>query len=127
MKNAIHDAVSAGKLTSQDAEASLKFLGSKHHVSVTQYVLATQGLRPDLASDEDFLATERAFSAIGFTPSLSQLTAEPFESQFWTSFDSQFSLSEIEMREKLPLFISDPSNRTQVEALMEEKTKQLTA
>jgi hypothetical protein len=31
------------------------------------------------------------------------------------------------MREKLPLFISDPSGRSRVEALMEEKTQQLTA
>jgi len=58
---------------------------------------------------------------------ISKVTAEPFESQFWSTFDQQFSLTEIDMREKLPLFIADPSNRSQVEALMEEKTQQLTA
>jgi len=93
-------------------------------MSVTQYVLGTQGLRDQ---DEGYLACERAFEAIGLTLQINKLTAEPFEQQFWSTYDTQFDLSEIEMREKLPLFISDPSNRSQVEALMEEKTQQLTA
>jgi len=127
LRNAISEAVNSGSLSQSDADSTFRFLGQRHHLNVNQYVLASQGLRPDLANDEGFFATQRTFNAINLQPNLSKLTAESFEGQFWSTFDHQFSLTELEMREKLPLFISDPSNRSQVEALMEEKTQQLTA
>lgn len=127
LRNAISDAVSAGKLSQEDASSALRFLGKKHHLSVSQYLLASQGARPDLANDSGFQATERAFKAINLSLNLTNLTAEPFESQFWASFDHQFALTEVDMRAKLPQFISDPSGRSRVEALWQEKTQQLSA
>lgn len=67
---------------------------------------------------------------------LSKLTAEPFENQFWSNFDGQYNLSEVQMREELPYFITDMNNRMKVEALLggnetvhleEESTKQLSS
>lgn len=127
LRNAINEAVNSGKLSSDDADSTLRFLGNKHHMSVSQYVLANQGLRPDLVNDNSYQATERTFKAINLGLNLHKLTAEPFESQFWSTFDHQFALTEVDMREKLPQFISDPSGRSRVEALMQEKTQQLSA
>jgi len=67
---------------------------------------------------------------------ITKLTSESFEDQFWTNFDGQQGLTELQMREELPFFITDPSNRMKVEALMEgrndaaldqEETQQLSA
>jgi hypothetical protein len=92
-------------------------------LSVAQFVLAKQGLRPDLAKDESFIATDKVMTAIGMTEiPLSKLTAEPFEIQFWNNFDGQFNLTEIQMREELPYFITDPTNRMKVEAIMEGRS-----
>lgn len=48
LKNAIQSAVDSNNLSSEDASAALKFLGSRHHISVTQWVFAKQGHRSDL-------------------------------------------------------------------------------
>lgn len=137
LKSAVSDAVAEGKISSDDAATFAKFVGAKHSITVAQYVLAKQGLRPDLAQDETFLTTDKVMSAIGMTDiPLNNLTAEPYEVQFWNNFDGQFNLTEIQMREELPYFITDPTNRMKVEAIMEgrtdahletEETQQLTA
>ena len=94
------------------------------------------GLRKDLANTEELLTTDKVMSAIGMnTIELTTKTAETFESQFWSNFDGQFTLTELQMREDLPVFITDPSNRMKVEAIMDgradaldaEETKQLSA
>jgi len=41
---------------------------------------------------------------------LDRLTAMPYEQQFWEQFDVVMNLSEEEMRNDLPLFVTDPSN-----------------
>ena len=43
----------------------MKLLGAKHHLSVSSYVLAKKGLRPDVAGSEEFAATDRVMEAIG--------------------------------------------------------------
>jgi len=99
-------------------------------MSVSSYCMTKGGFRPDLENTEEFLATERVMNAIGMNKAdLSILTAEDFESQFWGSFDGLFELKEIEMREELPMFITDASSRVQAQALLdtEETTKQLSA
>jgi len=52
--------------------------------------------------------------AIEFDPH----TAQPVEEQFWDQFDGVFALNEVEMKEELPNFITDPNNRAKVEALL---------
>jgi hypothetical protein len=114
----------------------MKFLGGSRNFNVSTYVYAQQGTRPDLVNDESYLTTEKVLNAVGMNViPLSKLTAEPYETQFWNNFDGQFNLTEIQMREDLPYFITDPSNRLKVEAIMDgradaleaEETKQLAA
>ena len=48
-------------------------------------------------------------------------TAQPYEEQFWEQFDTYMELSEQEMIKELPAFVTDPSNRAKVEALLAGK------
>jgi len=74
------------------------------------------------------LTTEKVLGVVGMTTiPLSNLTAEPYEVQFWNNFDGQFNLTELKMREDLPYFITDPSNRLKVEAIMEGRSDALEA
>lgn len=137
LKNAIDGAAADGKCALEDANTAKKFIGTKHNISLAAYCYTKQGLRPDLENDEAFLATDRVMKAIGMQEiPITILTAESFEDQFWSNFDGQNGLTELQMREELPFFITDPSNRMKVEALMDgrtdaaleqEETQQLTA
>jgi hypothetical protein len=127
LRNSIEAAVNSGACTAGDAAAANKFLGAGNNMNVNNFVLAKAGARKDLANDEGFQATNRVLKAINLDLHLNNLTAEPYESQFWNTFDHQFALTEIGMREALPTMISDPSNRMRAEAIMEEKTQQLAA
>jgi hypothetical protein len=102
-------------------------MGGKRQLSASTYVLTKTGSLPHLAHDEGYLATDRTMQAIGMNIPLDNTTAEIYEHQFWTNVDGNFQLTEVDMRENLPTFISDPSNRMVVEALMEERTQQLSA
>jgi len=137
LKSAIDGAVADGKCALEDANTAKKFIGTKQNISLAQYCYTKQGLRPDLENTEAYLATDRVMEAIGMCQiPITKLTAESFEDQFWTNFDGQQGLTELQMREELPFFITDPSNRMKVEALMEgrndaaldqEETQQLSA
>lgn len=65
LKQQIQGAVDSGSCSSSDAATALKLLGAKHHLSVTAYVLAKKGLRPDIAASEEFATTDRVMEAIG--------------------------------------------------------------
>jgi hypothetical protein len=49
---------------------------------------------------------------------LTNKTAEDYESQFWSNFDVAYNLTEIGLKEELPYFVTDPSNRLKVEAIL---------
>jgi len=136
LKAKIANAVETGKITAEDSATAVKFLGGKKNLTVAQFVMAKNGLRPDLASDESFLTTDKVMTAVGMNKiPYDTTTAEPYEVQFWGNFDGQFNLTEIQMRDELPYFITDPSNRMKVQAIMDgiadaleaEETKQLAA
>lgn len=135
ISNLINDAVSKGQVSESDASEARKFLGTKHHMSVTAYVYQKSGLRNDLADDEGYLATDRVMSALGVDVNYSKKTAEDFESQFWTHFDDKQNLTEKEMRKLIPLIVSDPQTRMRIESQAshstlleaEETTEQLSA
>lgn len=138
LKQQIELAVEEGNCSSDDAAAAQRLLGSKHHLSVTSFVLAKQGLRPDVAASDDFAATDKVMAAIGMNDiEITKNTAEQYESQFWSNFDGVYNLTEEALREEIPYFVTDTSNRMKVEAIMEgradealeqeEATKQLDA
>jgi hypothetical protein len=125
LKQQVELAVSEGSVSASDAEAAQRLLGSRHHLSVTPYVLAKQGLRPDIAGSDDFAATDKVMEALGMNEiSLDKNTAEDYESQFWTNFDGVYNLTEVTMREEIPYFITDTSNRMKVEAIMEGRAQE---
>lgn len=96
-------------------------------MSVSSFVLAKKGLRPDVAGSEEFAATDRVMEAIGMNEiELDKNTAEDFENQFWSNFDGVFNLTEVSMREEIPAFISDSSNRMKVEAIMDGRATEET-
>lgn len=45
-------------------------------------------------------------------------SAQPYEEQFWEQYDLIQGLTEEEMRNELPYFITDPTNQAKVEALL---------
>ena len=125
LKQQIELAVSEGSVSAADAEAAQRLLGARHHLSVTSYVLAKQGLRQDIADSDDFAATERVMEAIGMNDvALTMDTAEDYESQFWSNFDGVYNLTEVALREEIPYFITDTSNRMKVEAIMEGRAQE---
>jgi hypothetical protein len=129
LKQQIEAAVTDGSVSAEDAAAAQKFLGSSgRHLSVSSFVYAKAGLRPDVASSEEFAATDRVMSAVGMNEvEISMLTAEDLETQFWNNLDATYNLTETGLREELPYFITDPSNRMKVEAIMEGRQEQLNA
>jgi hypothetical protein len=88
----------------------VKFLGGRHTLSILNYCLGKQGSRPDLVGTEGYEATDKVMNALGVT-GFDRNTSEPLTEQLWGNFDTKFELTEIQMREDLPLFISDPSGR----------------
>ena len=49
---------------------------------------------------------------------ISSKTAQTYEDQFWDQFDVIFELSEEGLQREIPAFITDPSNKAKVEALI---------
>lgn len=49
---------------------------------------------------------------------LDKKTAQPYDQQFWEQFDIIMQLSEEEMRQELPNFIADSSNKAKFDALL---------
>lgn len=129
LKQQIEAAVTDGSVSAEDVALATKFLGSSgRHLSVSAFVFAKAGLRPDVASSEEFAATDRVMTAVGMNEvEISTLTAEDLESQFWSNLDATYNLTEVGLREELPYFITDPSNRMKVEAIMEGRQEQLVA
>lgn len=49
---------------------------------------------------------------------MNKLTAQDYEGQFWDQFDIIMELSEEGLEDAMPYFITDPSNKAKVEALL---------
>jgi hypothetical protein len=49
---------------------------------------------------------------------ISRKTAQSYEEQFWDQFDVIFELSEDGLQREIPAFVTDPSNKAKVEALI---------
>lgn len=72
-----------------------------------------------LTHDEGYQATMRCLKGMDLGHvAISKMTACPPEEQFWLQVDEELELTEVSMRQSLPLFITDPANRAKVEALL---------
>lgn len=124
MRKAVDGARDAGLISQEDMDVSNRWVGMTGHPSYSLYIMARTGQLDHLASDPGFQATLRVMNAINlgqieFNPHTS---AEPNEEAFWNQFDIIYQLSEESMQEELPYFVTDPSNRVAVEALMNKQT-----
>lgn len=64
-------------------------------------------------------------TAIGMNEiSMDVHTAEEFETQFWNNLDGVYNLNEASLREEIPYFVTDTSNRMKVEAIMEGRAQE---
>ena len=54
---------------------------------------------------------------------LTRTTSQPYEEQFWEQFDVIMGLNEEEMKKELPNFVTDPSNKAKVDALLAGRKK----
>jgi hypothetical protein len=101
------------------------------------FLLAKLGRLEHLQNDAGFQATNRVLKKLGLDGiEINTKSAEPREQQFWEQFDVIFELSEDELVRELPTFITDPTNRSKVEALLagrkreavgHEESKQISA
>jgi hypothetical protein len=124
MRKAVGQAKDNGVISQEDFDTSNRWVGMTGHPSFSLYIMARTGQLDHLSADHGFQATLRVMNAIGlgqieFNPHTS---AEPNEDAFWNQFDIIYQLSEESMQEELPQFVTDPSNRAAVEALMNKQT-----
>lgn len=111
--------VESGAISEEDAATFEKWIDLTGQPSFQIYLMARQGQLDHLKDDPGFQATTRVFEAMGLGDiKFSNVTAEPIEEQFWTQFDQLYKLTEQGLREDLPYFVTDPSNRAKVEALL---------
>ena len=124
MRKAVLQAKDNGVISKEDYETASKWVGMTGHPSFSLYIMARTGQLEHLSADPGFQAMVRVANAIGlgqveFNPHTS---AEPNEDAFWNQFDIIYQLTEEPMQEELPHFVTDPSNRAAVEALMNKQT-----
>lgn len=114
--------VEDGTISKEDASAFEKFVGLNSTPAFNIYIMARQGQLAHLQNDAGFQATMKVMGQLGLDAMEfdTKHTAEPLEEQFWNQFDGIYDLTEQEMKDELPLIITDPSNRAQVEAIMKE-------
>lgn len=112
--------VEAGEIAESDASDMSRWIDLAGHPTFSIYIMARQGQLDHLQNDEGFQATMRVLDTMGLGAiQLSPHSAQPAEEQFWEQFDGVYQLTEQEMKRELPNFVTDPSNRAKVEALME--------
>lgn len=111
--------VENGQISSEDAAAMKRFLGLNGTPTLTTYLYARLGKLPHVEQDADFQATHRVMTKLGLDHvEIDRKSAQPYEEQFWEQYDVIQELTEEEMRKELPGFVTDPSNKAKVEALL---------
>uniref|UniRef100_A0A7S3ID22 Uncharacterized protein n=1 Tax=Strombidium inclinatum TaxID=197538 RepID=A0A7S3ID22_9SPIT len=120
-KTLIQEAVANGSLSQEDAAAALKFFGGNRHLSAQNYVLAKTGFRADLEESAGFQSAKTAMKAIGMVVPIDDLSAEPYEQQFWHSFEGISNMSKQGLKEAMPTLVGGSHDRAKVEAIVNEQ------
>ena len=108
--------VQEGKISESDAASFRNYVDFNGGASFTTYLYSQLGL---IQKGEDFEAAQRVLEALGLSKvEISRKTAQSYEEQFWDQFDVIFELSEEGLQREIPAFITDPSNKAKVEALI---------
>lgn len=113
-------------VTQADADAFNRFVGMNGSPAFNIYIMARAGKMDHMKDDQGFQATMRVLAAMGFdTMEFTIKSSKPLEEQFWEQFDGMYELTETEMKSDLELFVTDPNNRSKVEALIASRQAQL--
>lgn len=113
-------------ITQADADAFNKFVGMNGVPAFNMYIMARNGKLDHFKDDAGFQASMRVLSAMGFdTVEFDHKSAEPLEEQFWAQYDGMYELSEESMKEDMELFVTDPTNRSKVEAILASHKAQI--
>lgn len=93
---------------------------------INVWIMAKTGKMDHLKDDEGFQASMRVMSALGMDNiEFNTKTAEPLEEQFWSQFDGMYDLTEVNMKEELPMIVTDPSNRAAIEAILAQDQQKI--
>jgi hypothetical protein len=118
--------VESNEISEADAQTFSRWIDMNGTPSFSVYIMARCGLLDHLQGDEGFSATMRVLDTMGLgAMDFNDKTAMPTEEQFWEQFDGVYSLTEAEMKRELPNFVTDPNNRSKVDALLEGRTESL--
>lgn len=108
--------VEEGKISESDAAAFRNYVDLQGDGSFTSYLYTNLGLYP---AQEGFESAARVMEALGLSRvEIDRKSAQGYEEQFWDQFDVIFELSEEGLAKELPVFVTDPSNKAKVEALI---------
>lgn len=108
--------VQEGKISEADATIFRDFVDLQGGASFNTYIYTNLGL---IAPGEGFDSVTRVMEALGLNKTdINRKTAQSFEDQFWDQFDVIMELTEDGLARELPAFITDPSNKAKVEALI---------
>ena len=108
--------VQEGKISESDAAAFRNFVDFNGGASFNTYLYTNLGLLPQ---GEDFEAASRVMEALGLSKiEVDRKSAQSYEEQFWDQYDVIMELSEEGLNRELPVFVTDPSNKAKVEALI---------
>lgn len=117
--------VQEGQISQEDADAFRQFVDLSHAPTFNMYIYGRLGQLPHLEHDSTYQATVRVMEKLGLDHiTIDRKTAQPYEEQFWEQFDTYMELNEEEMIRELPTFVTDPSNRSKVEALLAGRKKE---
>ena len=108
--------VQEGKISESDAAAFRNFVDFNGGASFNTYLYTNLGLLPQ---GEDFEAASRVMESLGLNKiEVDRKSAQSYEEQFWDQYDVIMELSEEGLNRELPVFVTDPSNKAKVEALI---------
>lgn len=111
-----------GDISDEDLKAFKRFTSMSSQPVFSTYLYAKLGKLPHLQNDADFQATARVMEKLGLDHiNIDRKSAQPYEEQFWEQFDLIQNLNEEEMRQELPYFVTDLSNKAKVEALLAQE------
>ena len=72
-----------------------------------------------LNESEGYEAASRVMEALGLQQiTIDRKSAQPYDQQFWDQYDIIMELTESGLVRELPAFVTDPSNKAKVEALI---------
>ena len=109
--------VEEGKISEADAAAFREYVGfAGANSTFTSYIYAKLGL---IGKDEGFEATSRVLEALSLHRiDVDRKSAQPYEEQFWEQYDVIMELSEDGLARELPAFVTDPTNKAKVDAII---------